>query len=119
MAKKKTVKVNDEGLEELINDIVQGCAEDLEEADQNVAFYKTEILNNPLGKESFGFHLNEALKIKGSARDRVIKMLNLIKDRVKSKEFLDKAKNTDDMSPENLVKGLDAYFKEDDEEVNE
>lgn len=116
MTKKKVnVKVNDDGLEELINDLYNSCLEDIEEANLNVNLYKTEVLNNPLGKESFGTLLSDALKIKGTARDRIIKVVNLVKDRVKSKEFLDKSINEDDMSPENIVKGLDAYLSDDDE----
>ncbi len=114
MAKKK-VKVSDDGLEELINDLYNSCLDDVEEANLNVNLYKTEVLNNTLGKESYGTLLSDALKIKGAARDRIIKVVNLVKDRVKSKEFLDKSTNQDDMSPENIVKGLDMYLQEDED----
>ena len=114
MAKKETaVDVTGAGLEMLLNRILEQCERDIEEAEQNIAFYKTEILNNPLGKEQFGNYLNDALKIKGQVRDRYIKIVNLFKDRVKIKEVFEKAQGSDE-SPERLLKAIDDYMGDED-----
>lgn len=112
MAKKtEDFEVSGAGLELLLNKILKACEEDIEETEQNIAFYKAEVINNPLGKENYGIMLGDALKIKGQARDRYIKCVNLFKDRVKMKEVLEQAKGADD-SPEKLLKAIDDYFDE-------
>lgn len=108
--KEENIEVNAAGLDILLNKILKACEDDIEETEQNIAFYKTEVMNNPLGKEQYGVMLGDALKIKGSARDRYIKCVNLFKDRVKMKEILDKAKGVED-SPEKLLKAVDAYLE--------
>lgn len=117
MAKKgdDPIEVNGQGLEILLNKILEACEKDIEETEQNIAFYKTEVINNVLGKEQFGIMLGDALKIKGQARDRYIKVINLFKDRVKMKEVMDQAKGADD-SPEKLLRAIDNYMDEDNEE---
>lgn len=110
--KEDNIEVNGTGLDILLNKILKACEDDIEETEQNIAFYKTEVMNNPLGKEQYGVMLGDALKIKGSARDRYIKCVNLFKDRVKMKEVLDKAKGLED-SPEKLLKAIDGYLDSD------
>lgn len=113
MAKKEeNLEVNGKGLEILLNKILKACEDDITETEQNIAFYKTEVINTPLGKEQYGVLLGDALKIKGQARDRYIKCINLFKDRVKMKEVLDQAKGAED-SPEKLLKAIDNYFQDD------
>ena len=108
------VPVNSEGLETLLNRALQHCEDDMKEVEQNVSFYKTEVINSVLGKEQFGISLNDALKIKGQTRDRFIKIVNLFKDRVKVKEVFEKAQGSDE-SPERLLKAIDEYYTDEDE----
>lgn len=111
------VPVTGAGLEILLNRALKHCEEDMKEVEQNVSFYKTEVINTPLGKEQFGISLNDALKIKGQTRERFIKIINLFKDRVKVKEVFEKAAGTDE-SPERLLKAIDEIYSEDEDETN-
>jgi hypothetical protein len=111
----KKIQVNNEGLEELFDELLKGLKEDLDEANINVDVYKTLVLNTPAGKEQYGSFLNEALKIKGGARDRMLKFLNLFKDRVKSKEVIDQIKRTEGSAgipPEKIMEALDKVEKQ-------
>jgi hypothetical protein len=117
MAAKKpddNIEVSGSGLEMLLNRILKACEDDIAETEQNIAFYKSEVINNPLGKEQWGSMLGDALKIKGQARDRYIKCVNLFKDRVKMKEIMEKAQGNED-SPESLLRAIDKAFAEDDD----
>jgi hypothetical protein len=111
--KKEAATVTAAGFELLLTRILESCEEDIAETEQNIAFYKAEVMNNPLGREQYGVMLNDALKIKGQARDRYIKIINIFKDRVKVKEIMEKASGTDE-SPENLLKAIDLYMEEND-----
>lgn len=73
-------------LNSLFKETLDGLRDDLIETDENVQLYLTAIQNDPGGKEMYGSFYNDALKIKGSARDRFLKFLALIKDRVAKKE---------------------------------
>lgn len=107
MAKKK-YKIDDEGLEDLLNSILLGCEEDIKETEENIGFYKQEILNNKNSKDMYGHLLHEALRLKGDARDRAIKAINLVKDRVKAKEFIKSNKTNDTMpTPDQIQAALD------------
>jgi hypothetical protein len=108
--KREDVQVSSSGLETLLNKILEACEADIEETEQNIAFYKSQVMNDVNGKEMYGTYLNDALKIKGQARDRYIKIINIWKDRVKVKEILEKASGTDE-SPENLLKAIDEFFE--------
>lgn len=113
MAKKK-IAIDDEGLNNLINDALNGCLEDLQEAALNVDLYKNEVLNDKLGKERYSTQLNDALKIKGLARDRMLKLINLVKDRVKTKELLtQQSSGIGGYSPELISKIMDEINEED------
>jgi len=99
----------------MLNDLI----EDVDETKENVQFYKT-LVNKQYGPEAYGELFNEALKIKGAARDRMLKILTLIRDRVKAKEVLATAKKgTDEYSAEDIsdvykrVKTLEEDTKED------
>ena len=116
MAKRKKIEFNSDGVEALMEDTLNSIEEDIEEATQNIALYKTEIVNNPLGKESFGHLMNEALKIKGLTRDRMLKIVNIVKDRVKMKEILSSTKGGVDMAPEDMVAMVDKYMRSEDGE---
>jgi hypothetical protein len=118
-SKRKKLDISPEGLEELLNLGLEGCSEDIEEADQNVGFYKTEILNTPLAKEQYGHLLNDALRIKGSARDRLIKMINLINNRVRTVEVMKQAQNGEDVAPEKMLAAIEKKMRELEDEDGE
>lgn len=86
MAEDKKIKGNEDELNSLFKETLDGLRDDLTEADENVQLYLQAILNDPGGKELYGSLYNDALKIKGSSRDRFLKFLGLIKDRVGKKE---------------------------------
>ncbi|MEO6304888.1 MAG: hypothetical protein ABIP51_17135 [Bacteroidia bacterium] len=87
MAKEdKKIKGNEDELHGLFRETLDGLRDDLIETDENVQLYLDAIQNDPGGKELYGSLYNDALKIKGSARDRTLKFLALYKDRVSKKE---------------------------------
>lgn len=97
-------------LEDLLKLVLKGCDEDIKEANENIALYLEEIGKNPLAKEMFGSLLNDSIKIKGQARDRFMKAVTMIANRIKTKEFITKAAGAspDYFSPENLVKSIES-----------
>lgn len=80
------IKGTEEELHSLFRETLDGLRDDLIETDENVQLYFDAILNDSGGKELYGSLYNDALKIKGSARDRTLKFLALYKDRVNKKE---------------------------------
>lgn len=83
----------------LFQEILTGCREDLSEANKNVELYLDELYNESKGgdrKILYGPIYNEALKLKGDARDRQLKFLNMFKDRVTKKEILQSNKKEKD-----------------------
>jgi len=82
----KKITIDDKGLEALFVEIYNGTLEDLEEAsDWREAVYD-KLSNRASGIEQYGELYNMALQAKGAARDRLLKLANQIRDRVKSKE---------------------------------
>jgi len=86
MSEEKKISANEGELNGLFYEILQGCREDLKEAQDNVDMYVEDIYSSKDNKMVYGPLYNEALKVKGSARDRQIKLLALIKTRVGEKE---------------------------------
>jgi len=84
-----TVDVDEVELNSLIKELLDGCRDDLSEAEANMQVYLEEIQSSKDGKQLYGVLYNDALKIKGSARDRQLKLLNMFKDRVTTKERID------------------------------
>jgi hypothetical protein len=82
----KKIKGDEDELHSLFKETLDGLRDDLAETDENVQLYLEAIQNDPGGKELYGSLYNDALKIKGSARDRTLKFLALYKDRVAKKE---------------------------------
>ena len=82
-------------LNSLFKKILDGLDSDLIEADENVQLYLTAVTSETGGKEMYGTLYNDALKIKGSARDRQLKFLNMFKDRVSKKEQMQILKKED------------------------
>lgn len=79
---------SEQELNRLFKEILDGVRDDIIESQQNVEMYFEAITNETGGKELYGTLYNEALKIKGSSRDRQLKFLNMFKDRVSVKEKL-------------------------------
>ena len=108
------LEVNNTGLELLLKRALLQCEEDFEEAEENVQTYKTEIINKKdLGKEMYGSLHSDALRIKGQARDRYLKIINLFKDRVKTKELIQGTKEGMGTNPEDMVRMIDDYMDKD------
>ena len=88
----KTMNLDGLGLEDLLKRVLNELYDDVQETDDNIKLYRDE-LTKTAGKQMYGELLNNSLKLKGDARDRVIKLINIIKDRVKSKEVIEKLNN--------------------------
>jgi hypothetical protein len=86
MSQKIKVDVNSEGFDQFLNELLNELIEDVEEAGTNSQNYRDLVKQSKMGTEMYGNLYNDALKIKGSARDRIIKILAIMKDRVKAKE---------------------------------
>ena len=84
--KHTTIDTSEDQLNLLFRELLEGCRDDLEEAKQNCEIYFDAIINTDSGKSIFGQLYNESLKIKGDARDKQLKLLNMFKDRVSVKE---------------------------------
>ena len=89
-----TINANDGELNLLFRELLEGCRDDLEEARLTVSMYLDEIekFKKDGGIERFGSGYNDALKIKGQARDRQLKLINIFKDRVSTKEKINLTK---------------------------
>lgn len=75
-------------LNKLFQEVLSGIRDDINEAQQNVEMYLDAILNSAGGKEMYGNLYNESLKIKGQARDKQLKFIDMFKDRVTKKEVI-------------------------------
>src|SRR4051812_40132033 len=75
-------------LNKLFQEVLSGIRDDINEAQQNVEMYLDAIINSTGGKELYGNLYNDALKIKGQARDKQLKFIDMFKDRVTKKEII-------------------------------
>lgn len=81
-------------LEDMLNKALKSAQNDVEEAQKHVDQIKKEIEKNPESTRSlhtFAIMYQEALKVKGIARDRHLKIVRMIQDRVR---ILETAKST-------------------------
>jgi len=94
-----TIDTNEGELNLLFRELLEGCRDDLEEAKSNVQMYNEAIIDELKngGKERYGPLHNDALKIKGLARDRQLKLLNMFKDRVTNKEKINLNRKDDNI----------------------
>jgi len=85
---KYTINVEEDQLNSLFKEILDGVRDDINEAQENVDLLHEKINDKTLAAsfELYEAWYNDALKVKGSARDRQLKFLNLFKDRVSTKE---------------------------------
>lgn len=88
---KRVIDTNEDQLNNLFKEVLDGLRDDIIEAQLNVEIYKNAMTVDG-GKELYGQLCNSALSIKGSARDRQLKFLNTFKDRVSKKEAIAIAK---------------------------
>ena len=89
----RTIETNEKQLNDLFKEVLDGLRDDIVEAQDNVKTYQDAILANPnVGIDAYGPSLNQALTVKGSARDRQLKFLNTFKDRVTKKEAVELTK---------------------------
>lgn len=88
----RTIDTNEQQLNDLFKEVLDGLRDDIIEAQTNVKQYQDIIGADVLQLATFGTVLNQALSVKGSARDRCLKFLNTFKDRVTKKEAVELAK---------------------------
>lgn len=83
-----TINTNEGELNLLFRELLEGCRDDLEEAKNNASMYLEVMIDKKKsgGIEMYAQYYNDALKIKGAARDKQLKILNMFKDRVSTKE---------------------------------
>lgn len=115
MEEKNHIAGTEQELNSLFKELLEGCKDDLEESKLNVEMFLEEIANQgQSGKERFGQLYNEALKIKGDARDRQLKLLNMFKDRVSTKEKneMSKAEKIDSVGPLPSTHEMNQYIEE-------
>jgi|ERR1035437_407198 hypothetical protein len=74
------IELNENGLKILTQEILKGLIEDLKESQDNIDTYKTKM-GQGVGFDMYGSLFNDSLKIKGSVRDKLIKMAGMIKDK--------------------------------------
>jgi hypothetical protein len=83
-----SIVADEHQLNSLFQEALSGVRDDINEAQQNIELYMDAILHSDGGKEMYGTLYNDALKIKGQARDKQLKFLDMFKDRVTKKEIL-------------------------------
>lgn len=88
----RTMITNEEQLNDLFKEVLDGLRDDIVEAQDNVKAYQDAVSAVQMGLELFGSGLNQALTVKGSARDRQLKFLNAFKERVTKKEAVELTK---------------------------
>lgn len=106
---------SEQELNKLFKELLDGCRDDLEEAKINVEQFLEEVVSNgSMGKERFGNFYNDALRIKGDARDRQLKLLNMFKDRVSTKEKIEltKAEQNDNIGALPSTQEMSQYIEE-------
>ena len=111
----ENIKPDDTALTRLMNSVLSSLYDDLAEAEINVGRYK-ELLEDPKTYEMnismYGPLLNDALKIKAAVRDKIIKMLSTLKDRVRVKEQQSSDnKSSDEFTEEELANLSDRIEK--------
>jgi len=84
----KNIKPDESSFNYLMQVLLTDLYKDLEEAESNVKRYSDLVADttNDMNLAMYGPLLNDALKIKAAVRDKILKMLNTMKDRVRTKE---------------------------------
>lgn len=86
----KRLVITDKDLEKLLRQALDETKNDLTEADEHAGQVLDKINDdkNRAGLEMYAHIYQEALKVKGSARERYLKVINMIKDRLRIKETM-------------------------------
>lgn len=82
----REINADEQALNDLFKEMLDGLRDDMIEATNNAEEYFDIINGNADQRALFGTLYHEALKVKGSARDRQLKFLNSFKERVSKKE---------------------------------
>ena len=98
---------NSEKFEELMHDALKAYEADVEETDEFLATIKGAMGGSKLALEQYGQLLNETLRTKAQVRDRLLKLINMLAQRVRIKEVMDKDKGGLTISPEEMLKLID------------
>lgn len=106
-----SLDLSDKGLERLLEKALDHVESDVEEAQKHVDAITTRI-NDPSKKsalEIYSLMYQEALKVKGIARDRHLKIIKMIQDRLRVKEVLSTSQKAFawTMTPEAIQQILD------------
>lgn len=111
------LKVDDISLEKLIVQSLADVEQDMKDVDVNIDLYRAAMSTGTFALEQYGELYNEALKLKGSLRDRVLKIISLMKDRVKTKEVYAMTKRDgSEMSAEDIKTLRDKIAEDKDNE---
>lgn len=98
--------LNADSLEEMLAKALKDAEQDVTEAQSHVDAVKKKIENdaNERALNQFSIMYQEALKVKGIARDRHIKLIRMIQDRVRAKEVIKTVKGGQvwSISPESI-----------------
>lgn len=88
--------LTDSGLEALLKKALTNVQEDIDEAQKHVKQIakKIEDPDKKAAIEIYSIMYQEALKVKGVARDRYLKVIKMIQDRVRVKEIVKQGKSS-------------------------
>lgn len=112
------IEMDGSGLEELLQKAIDAAAADVVEAQKHVDEVAKLIEGDSTKLPRYSIMYQEALKVKGIARDRHIKLVRMIQDRVRLKEVSKQGK--DGMiwriTPDKIQELLDSESKSDNDE---
>ena len=97
-------ETNSQKLEDLMADALKAHNVDVEEIDEFLQTIKGAMGGSKLALEQYGQLLNETLRTKAQVRDRLLKLINMMAQRVRVKEVMDKDKGGLNISPEEMLR---------------
>lgn len=110
------IKPDDSSFNLLLQTVLGDLYKDLAEAEKNVRRYD-ELLSdssNEMNIAMYGPLLNDSLKIKAGVRDKIIKILGNLKDRVRTKEQQGKGnESTEDFTERQLAELVEKVLNKD------
>lgn len=90
MSEKKKLDSTADMLEELMQKALEAYDMDVEEADQVLTTIKAAMGTSKLALEQYGTLLNETLRTKAQVRDRLLKLIGMLAQRVRVNEVASK-----------------------------
>ena len=105
MSELDNIKPDDSSFNVLLQSLLKDLMKDLGEAEKNVKRYEDLMgdKTNEMNIVMYGSLLNDALKIKASVRDKIIKILGNLKDRVRVKEQQNSGSSSGEYSEEEIA----------------